>query len=227
MGAAGPDARLLGGLTWEGLADGAPRRLKRGRHYAGDTRALTRDAGLAADRMGKAVRTLRDEFGKWQYVWVQFADAQIPIGAACPRCESRELLRTHEHFGRCPRCGARLIFKGELTGEELAAGAARPRRPRYDLREFHDVELRYLRHEEGAEWWHGYGTHADGEAMLLLVRYPLKEDGGRVEDPERPGEPAAKLRAWPVGPFRAAIDLEALFRDDHEHAASGPPGDAE
>lgn len=113
-----PNTVLRRGNTWQQFADGRVWRLKRGRHFAGDLRVAAAEATRAAAEMGLAVRVLRDDFGKYSYIWVQFADAEIPLGAPCPRCDSRRIVQTHEHYGRCPVCGTTFVFKGRLAPEE-------------------------------------------------------------------------------------------------------------
>src|SRR3712207_1780732 len=88
---------LRRGLTWDRLTDGKVRRLKAGKHFDGSVREFAERVADVAARRGIAVRMLRDELGRTNhYLWLQFADAEIPLGAACPRCGSLELLRTHE-----------------------------------------------------------------------------------------------------------------------------------
>ncbi|HEX6712898.1 MAG TPA: hypothetical protein VF066_05920 [Thermoleophilaceae bacterium] len=114
-------AQLIGGLTWEQLSRGRkPRRLRRGRDFEGDVRALARMARDAASAGGWAVRTVREDFRKNAYLWVQFADHEIALGQPCPACGGRDLIRTHAQFGRCRQCGAYLIF----TAPEPTIGGA-------------------------------------------------------------------------------------------------------
>lgn len=253
-------------LAWEKIADGRPWRLKHRKHFSATPRAFQAEVLAAAARMGKAVRTRRDEFGRHNYLWVQFADYEVPLGAPC-RCGNTALLRSHEFFGRCPACGAKLIFdvpRDELTPEQIAQAQADaaamgeahpdppatliPRPPSVQiaepqghgndtaseqathaepepesirpgpvvkqtrLDEFYDVELECYKWKEGSERWAGHGVDAKGRPMLLLIDYPLDEDGQRIEDPERPGEPLHGLAAWPVAPFRDIIEIERRAR---------------
>jgi hypothetical protein len=208
-------------LTWEALADGRVHRLKRGKHFRGDLRAFATSAALEAERLGKAVRTMRDEFGKLQYIWIQFADYQIPVGVPCPRCEATELLRIHEFYGRCPRCSATFIFHGVL-GEPGLAPAARG--PRADLGLYTDVRLRFLDRENGVERWSGHGTINDFR-MLLIVEYPLDANGSRIEDDRHPGEFQHLIHRFPLDPFADALDFDAVFAEQESHPGSAPPGD--
>lgn len=109
-------------VSWERLADGRLHRLKQGKHFAADPRAFQVEVLAAAARLGKAVRSLRDEMGKHTYLWVQFADHEVALGAPCP-CGHTALVREHEFFGRCPSCGATLIFvlpRNAVTTEQRA-----------------------------------------------------------------------------------------------------------
>jgi hypothetical protein len=209
---------LRGDVTWEALADGRPHRLKRGKHYAGDLRNVTSEAIAAATEMEKGVRVVRDNFGRWQYVWVQFADHAIPYGAPCP-CGSRRILRVHEHYGRCSACGVTLIFRGAASGDS-------GRLPERDLSAYRDVQLRRFERQPDRERWHGYALSPTGERVLLIVDYLLGPEGDRIEDPLRPGEPLYKLRRWPIDPFVSALDLESLWPDE-EDAAEDETGASE
>jgi hypothetical protein len=212
-------------LTWEKLADGRLWRLKRGRQFRGDVRLVTAEAVQVAHDTGRGVRVVRDELGKHQYLWLQFADQAIPLGAPC-RCGSRRILRTHEHFGRCPACGATCIFRGTVAAVAPIAAA---KHPNQDLRKFEDVELRCYHRGPDRERFCGHGVSPTGKLVLLLVDYPLGVDGERIDDPLRPGDPLYKLSVWPVAPFGSAIDLSLLWADGHEveaedGAAALPPG---
>jgi hypothetical protein len=184
-------------------------------------RAIAQTAALEAERLGKAVRSMRDEFGKLQYVWVQFADYQIPVGAPCPNCGSMEMLRTHEFFGRCPRCPTTVVFHGQV-GETSAAAA---RGPRDDIGLYTGVRLRFLDREPGVERWCGHGT-TRGMRMLLIVEYRLDDEGSRIEDDHHPGEFIHRIHRFPLEPFADALDLDAMFAEQESHPGSAPPGDA-
>ncbi len=211
---------LIEPTTWESLADGRLHRLKRGKHFRGELRAFGQVAALEAERLGKAVRSMRDEFGKLQYMWVQFADYQIPVGAPCPRCGSLRLLRTHEFYGRCPRCASTFVFHGEVG----AAGAVAVRGPRDDLGLYTDVRLRFVERQEGVERWSGHGT-TNGMRMLLIVDYQLDGDGSRIEDDHHPGEHLHRIHRFPLEPFADALDFDSVFAEQESHPGSAPPGD--
>jgi len=225
------DSLLLGGTSWEALAaDQRPHRLKAGKHFRGEVRALQREAVEAAKRLDLAVRTLRDEFGrKNNYVWVQFADAVVPRGEPCPRCSSRRLHRVHEHYVRCPTCGARLILgpsvpapsypkdEGHEEGSPLEE-EVRPQLPKWarsphrdHLSSYSEVEL--LPDEDGrtpeGETWYGRALDENGTAVLIEVFYPRRE-GRRIEDPERQGESLHRVRRWGLVPFWRAGELGLL-----------------
>jgi len=209
--------QLLGGLTWESLAaDARPHRLKRGKHFRADVRELQRAAADAAHELGCAVRTVRDEFGSSNhYVWVQFADYALPLGAPCPRCGSHELLRTHEAFGRCPRCGARLLFDGVVTDAATEAtpseGRRRPGKRRRRMSDYDDVELTLDEEgsDESQERWYGRAFDAEGRPGLIEIVYPLHE-GARSLDPEEPGEDLHQVRFWAFEVFERAVRLGVL-----------------
>ncbi len=99
------------GLPWGQWADGRLWRLKRGKHYKGDSRLVMTAARHAARAMGRAVETTRDAAGKrFEYVWVQFADAEIFIGERCV-CGGTKLASHHPARARCTKCGRNLILK--------------------------------------------------------------------------------------------------------------------
>lgn len=101
-------------LDWEPMADGRPWRLRRGKDFVGETRPVQKAARNAAATMGKAVTTLRDQSGKWDYIWVQFADYALPEGQPCPRCGGTEMVREAKAFARCGTCSATLILEEPL-----------------------------------------------------------------------------------------------------------------
>ena len=91
----------------------------------------------------------------------------------------------------------------------LVAQSKRRRLPTLPLEAYRDVKLQCYERNEEIERYRGYATHPSGDPVLLLVDYPL-EDGERVPMPEDPGGVVRSLLQWPVDPFGAAIDLEAL-----------------
>jgi hypothetical protein len=223
------DTLLLEGVSWEALAaDQRPHRLKAGKHFRGEVRALQREAGEAAERLGLTVRTMRDEFGrKNNYVWLQFADALVPRGEPCPRCSSRRLHRLHEHYARCPQCGAYLVLGPSLPPppkDEESADENEPRLPKWALASqrdrlsnYADVELapdEDTRTPDG-EVWYGRAVDQNGTPVLLEVFYP-KRDGRRIEDPEDAGESLHRVRRWGLAPFRRAAEMGLLNDLPHE-----------
>lgn len=221
---------LLNGHTWDEYTDGRVWRLKRGRHFKGDLRVAANECTEHAREIGRAVRILRDDFHKIAYLWVQFTDYEIPIGAPCPRCGSRKVVRTHEHFGRCPVCSAVFSFKGDINLD-----APRPRAPDADgtvpgyrptsrqLEFYSDVEIQYLETEDNAELWYGHGWTPHGLHALLLVEYLFGADGQRMPHAHIEGRWVTRVRAFPAWPFYHALDLDRLFPDDGEGAPEPPP----
>jgi ribosomal protein L37AE/L43A len=208
---------LLDGLTWEDLAaDRRVRRLRRGKHFRGDVRAVQHEAAAAAEELGLVVRAVRDDFLRTAYVWVQFTDAEVPLGEPCPRCGSTELVRTHELFGHCPHCGTRLAFLPGVTPAEGGVGttakSAKQRRheerllrQRIDM--FTNVRLIFDPEEsdEEQEVWYGRGEY-EGEALLLRVVYPLRE-GARQPHPQDPDDELHYVRYWALEPYSRAVQL--------------------
>jgi hypothetical protein len=93
-------------IDWDDLLDGELRRFKRGKHYVGLSDAVIRQARLAAGERHKTAITVKEQLGKYEYVWVQFLDGRIEEGDPCPRCEATSLERRQEYFAWCPSCGA-------------------------------------------------------------------------------------------------------------------------
>src|SRR5207248_6333517 len=123
-------APVLTGVSWEELADGRLWRLKRGKHFTIEPRALQEQAGDVATRLGKAVKSIRDVIGTHEYVWLQFADHSVPLGDPCP-CGGVELERLHQDFARCTNCGSTLLITASRTGESATdpfEGLSRMRR---------------------------------------------------------------------------------------------------
>jgi hypothetical protein len=212
---------LIGDLTWEQLAaDDRVRRLRRGKHFTGDVKSVQREASAAASQMGRVARVVRDDFRKYAYVWVQFVDFQVPLGAPCPNCAGRDIVRVHEHFGRCPSCGASLALLPRVESAEgapdepgsnpkIAAKRARvaSRRRSRRLNEFTDVQLVFDPEEsdEEQEVWYGRGDREDGPYVLHLV-YPLS-DGARQMNPDDPDEELYYIRFWGLAAYQRAAGL--------------------
>jgi hypothetical protein len=214
-GARRPQPPLRGGLTWDALADGRVHRLKAGRHFDGSVRALQDHAVAVANGRGRAVRTLRDELGgRNQYLWIQFADAEVTVGAPCPRCGSLELRRMHGDFGFCPACRLSVLFAAPRTSSEPGAAAvtqevrAQPPAEKVRLTRFTDVMLHPAGRWARFEFERGYGTDPEGRICLLLVRYPLGKDGVRKRRPN--GSFRYDARAWPADAFVDVIDWDRL-----------------
>jgi hypothetical protein len=220
-----PESCLLRGLAWEDFDDGRPHRLKMGKHFRGELRSAEEEAISAALAVGRVVRTLRDEFGKRNhYLWIQFADEELALGEPCRRCGSMRLERTHEHFGRCPVCQARIIFRGVYTGVDSDSQRMKGRRQargKTPLEWFNSVALAPWKVADGYDVWRGSGRDVNGRPVLLLLEYPLDEHGRRRADAD--GTEIFQLRAWPADPFQDVLDLERLEHVDTEQRGSSPP----
>jgi hypothetical protein len=212
-------ARLLGDLTWERYADGRLHRLKRGKHYVGTGRDMQRLAGEAAAELGAGVQVVREELGQRNhYLWVQFTDQQLPMGAPCGRCGSGHIARTHGHFGFCEDCRATILFSGTL---EDAVGDARAPllKGRMEralaptaLERFSDARVTFWGVEGEWERWRGRAVDADGATMLVLLEYWLDEEGRRRQDGA--GRDQVQVRVFPAEPFRDVLDLDRLDEGD-------------
>ena len=69
-----------GDFPWLEWRDGRPRRLKRGKHYTGDSKLVERRARIAAEDLGKIAVTSKDGSGGYEYLWIQFVDAEVEVG---------------------------------------------------------------------------------------------------------------------------------------------------
>lgn len=203
------DVELLPPLTWEGLADGEVHRLKRDKHFRGGARQLKDVAQQQAALLGRACRALPDELGRNQYLWVQFADFQIPLGAPCPRCGGLRQQREHVAFGRCLTCGATLTFRGSVDD---APRRGRRRARSVDLGWFSDVRLRRVERVPGREEYAGTGTGRKQVRHLLFVSFLLDDEGERIPDPLDPGVDLYDLQHVPVEPFADLVADEQLDR---------------
>jgi hypothetical protein len=93
---------------WQLWHDGRPHRLKRGRDYVGDPKAVIRRARAAAAEVDKLAVSSLDSSGKYEWLWIQFVDGESEPGEPCPVCGGRELAKIQKHFLKCAACGARL-----------------------------------------------------------------------------------------------------------------------
>jgi hypothetical protein len=213
------DTALLSGLTWDELVrDRRPRRLKRDKHFRGDVRSFQHEAAVAARDRGCTARVVRDDFVKNAYVWVQFFDLELPLGDPCSRCGSRRILRTHQHFGRCPACDATIAFLPRRTSTDPSAP---PESPRLDaktqrkigrllqrrLRSFDNVRIALdpEQSNDQQEIFYGRGDYR-GEPMLIRVLYPLKE-GARQPHPDDPDDDLHFIKYWELAPYARAAEL--------------------
>jgi len=104
---------------WALWLDGRPRRLKRGRDYTGDPKALIRRAREAAAALDRVAVESRDSQGKYEYVWIQFVDAEVELGRPCPVCAGTRLAKVQKRFLQCESCGSVLVVTGD---REVEAG---------------------------------------------------------------------------------------------------------
>ena len=207
-------ADLGGGLTWDQVSDGRLWRLKSGKHFSrGSMERVRQDMVMVAAELDRAVVTLRDDFGKFAYLWVQFADDEVAAGAPCPTCGGHRLLRLHRRFARCTGCGSTLILHAARTS---GGGVAKR-----DLSRYQELRLKPVPSPAGRQRFVGYGVRFDGEPRLLEVDFFLKPDGQRLEDPARPGEYLYKMRTLTAGPFLDALDLDALAGDEFVDPLTG------
>jgi hypothetical protein len=203
---------LLRRLSWEEVADGRLWRLKAGKHFPrGSALALRREALAAAEQLERPVMVVRDNIGKWDYVWVQFADGELPIGSPCPHCAGGDVSRIHENFARCRTCRATLLLRAPR--EPVAAAAVHPIR---DLARYTDLRLQHIKSAPGLERFVGYGLSWEGKPTLLEVTFTVDEEGRRVPDPLRPGEWLYRIRTLPAVPFLDALDVDAFDGIDVE-----------
>ena len=114
-----PEGAAVGARDWQVWLDGRPRRLTRGKHYTGDSKAVAREARKAATRLGRTAVASRDSQGKYDYIWIQFVDGEVEPGRPCPLCGGTTLEKVQKHFLRCSTCGRTLWAKDEW---EVAAG---------------------------------------------------------------------------------------------------------
>jgi len=152
---------------WRKWADGRPRRLKRGKHYAGDPKPVVRSAQAAATVLGKTAVTTRDSSGEYEYLWVQFVDGEVGPGEPCPRCGGTVLEKVQKHFLRCSACGARLKAADDW---EVSAGEFPREEPETDA-DYDQRQGSLSRAKEYAEILHTRLVPADGhEGFYLSAR---------------------------------------------------------
>lgn len=230
-----PDDDL--GLPWEELADGRVRRLKRGRDFQVDTRALERAAEVAASRLGKvacvAAETIPRVRRLDEYAWVQFVDHEVLVGNPCP-CGSRELVRTHPKYAICNACGARLSlspppqqekFAGDgspasLSGPKPMSEAERAKaiargsfRSKYDeryaLEQYTEILFVASDRKPRRERLYGHAVDPSGMPVLIWVQYPLSE-GARMPNADSQSGEVCRVHRWPIPPFSSFIDIDRV-----------------
>ena len=223
-----PEGEELG-LDWERFADGRPWHLKRKRDFADLDPLLAREAaGNAAERMGKAVKTVRDRHAPKKYMWVQFADHEIGLGDPCP-CGSRRLLRLHTYFARCAECDAQLILSPSTVA--VADDDAAPESDSDDagtlddgtgavsdaaaaLLALKEVRLSRAMLSGDREVYRGYGV--DGTTPVLLV-VEFRTSSGLSLEPRDAVSRAASVQTIPFQQIEGLVDTSALLsRDESE-----------
>jgi len=192
-----------GDRSWTEWLDGRPRRLKRGRDYAGDPKEVIRQAKAAAAELGKTAVASRDSSGKYDYLWVQFVDGEVAPGRPCPVCGGTELEKIQKHFLRCKACGATLKAEDDW---EVAAGTFAP--PAFIPGEEEQGELTEapLRGEDFVEVLGARLLSADGR----LIERPEVSEAFDVELGLRFARPIDA--AWPRVRFTVR-DTETTIRD--------------
>jgi hypothetical protein len=231
------------GVDWSRWADGRAYRLKRKRDFPNVDPGLARTAcTLAATRMGKAARTVRDKMVPDKLIWVQFGDAAIEEGDPCPRCGSRRLLRLHGGFARCPECNAQLVFglesvaEGEQGAEEAGpsaeadAGAAAPdpsakqrQKSVARLQTVTNLHLKYARETATTDLYNGYGDRETGHAIVAAEFRRVK---GEKLTSENIWERLVWAGVYPAAALSDLVDFDALQaqRDsDWDLVLASPP----
>lgn len=198
-------------VDWSRWADGRAYRLKRKRDF-GDipTAAARRAAQDAAREMGKVVQAVRDRSSPKKFIWVQFADYEIPLGAPCP-CGSRRLYRLHTYFARCAECKAQLLLTASsvaVEDEEAEDEAANT------LRALDDVHLAHFERSGERDVYRGYGKNGD-TPVFLIAEF--------ASDPETPLSPdvalerVASVQAIPFQRLSGFAEVSSIWdRDDSE-----------
>lgn len=172
--------------------------------------------------MGKVVAVVPDKLMRDRYLWVQFADGAIDVGASCV-CGSRDLGRLHRHWARCNACGRLLEIShpdadsgvgipeapASIESPEKTNGAPQPPTPAKGLDAFDDLTLIRLDISDDTESCFGVGRRPGNARILLSVKFPL-EDGRRIPDPRVPGQWLYTLTKAPLGEFEPLLDLATL-----------------
>jgi hypothetical protein len=189
------------GVEWERWADGRAWRLKRKRDYGDVDPGVAMEAAVnAANRMGKAVRTVRDRYFPQKYFWVQFADGAVRAGEPCGLCGGRRLFRLHPHFLRCAQCGRMLLETDSDDEEDNARAAAR-------LRNLTNVRLVLLERSGELDAYRGC-AESDGQPVVVFADFRV--EGGEPLGPEEAFERVAKLRIVPYDILSDLFDISAL-----------------
>jgi hypothetical protein len=192
-------------IDWPRWADGRAHRLKRKRHFANVKPSLiAKAAGAAAEAMGKVVVTGKDSLVPDKYIWIQFADFNVPANQPC-RCGSRRLHRVHTKFAKCPQCKA-FILLTDSEDEDDPTDSRSTRR----LRALEDVRLeRRGRSEQRYELLRGFGRK-DGELVFLISELRIEPNEEQVELEQF----WARLATVRIVPFSELGDLFGVSADE-------------
>jgi hypothetical protein len=170
---------------------------------------------IAAREMGKVVIFTKDAANPTRFVWVQFADALLPLGQPCPRCDCRHLVQLNAEFARCSECGALLVIQRlpdaedvELQQREAAHAAADSVQT---LADYSDIRLSLAETDATRERFIGYGFDEDGGLTLLHVVAPLA-GGKRIPEPSSPTGFLCTISKTIAEPFGGAVDVADLRR---------------
>jgi hypothetical protein len=159
------------GHDWDRWANGQAWRLKKKRDYGDVEPVVAMEAARnAADRMGKALLTVRDRYSPTKFIWVQFADDRIRPNEGCPRCDHRKLYSIHPNFLRCAGCSA-MLLKTTAVEDEVES------RPAYRLREFDKVQLSWLERIDDIDVYRGVGEK-QGAPYIVIAQFRRSEGGG-------------------------------------------------
>jgi hypothetical protein len=192
-------------IDWPRWADGRAHRLKRKRHFANvQPSIIAKAAGAAAEAMGKVVVTGKDSQVPDKYIWIQFADFNVPANQPC-RCGSRRLHRVHPKFAKCPQCKA-FILLTDSEDEDDPTDSRSARR----LRALEDVRLeRRGRSEQRYELLRGFGRK-DGELVFLISELRIEPNEEEVELEQF----WARLATVRIVPFSELGDLFGVSADE-------------
>jgi DNA-directed RNA polymerase subunit RPC12/RpoP len=205
------------GVDWSRWADGRAYRLKRKKDFPNVSPGHARTAvELAATKMGKVARTVRDKMIPEKLIWVQFADAEIAAGQPCPRCGSRRLLNLHADVVRCPQCKAQLLLSNQgleaieaepADGGETLSPAKRARLAAR-LQALQSVHLQLSGEPGHHELYTGWGER-DGSRFIVLAEFDPPEDDEELTA-EAIDQRIRELKVLPAHLFEGLVDVNEL-----------------